>query len=856
MSRFFVKNDSDSSSEEEDLLSSEEELLVSSSDEEQIQDDDDSDFFKNDDDDESDSDSDSDAPKGPSYFLKSSFLKGGKDSDSDSDDEGRKVVKSAKEKLFDDIKESIDKLDTAKLINNWINASSEFDKLGRLLTRSHQQNFGTPNIYILSLSELEEFLNEANNNEQDKKKIPADQSRAFNTLRQRVKRQIKEFQELIDLAKKSPELFESEEPVEIPSTSKIDDISTSGFATVGPSRNLSEVFQTLKIVSESRGKKNIDKFEQIQSLESLLEQHLTSSKTFELISIYQMLISVRFDASSNQTFMPLGHWKKNLNDINSLLKLLKENVSTYQVSELGKPTDDIDIEPETNSNGVKVIFGSVTSLIERLDDELTRSLQHTDPHSMEYVERLKDESSIYKLILKGQLYVESIATIEQLSIFEGNDQLSRIISRRLEHVYYKPNVLIESNEKDAWNDLDSSINSSIIPRDTKPVDLIEGLVDFLIDHSTDLHGKKALLSKIYYYAVNNDHQTANDLFLSSQLYATIHTADSSLQIMYNRALVQLGLSAFRVGLIDESQLALNEIANSQRSKELLGQGFNTKYPSQASVTEKQRLLPFHMHINLELLECVYMTSSLLIEIPALAQVANSPKDSKRKVSARSFKNKLDFHDRQYFTGPPESIKDHIIHASKALQKGDWSKAYELLSSIKIWKLFPNNAELLSMMKNQLQIEGLRTYIFTYKSIYSKLSVDLLSSNFKLDTDNVMSILNKMIQSGDISGSISEDKRFINFTTSEPQRTRLQELAIILNEKVGLLTEKNEKTSSNGRGKKSNQHQHPQDGQQRDNANNANREQSQQPQPNSQEEYISKFRFANVNSNNDEFQATA
>lgn len=262
-----------------------------------------------------------------------------------------------------------------------------------------------------------------------------------------------------------------------------------------------------------------------------------------------------------------------------------------------------------------------------------------------------------------------------------------------------------------------------------------------------------------------------------------------------------------------------------------------------------------------------MTCSLLIEIPTLAAIAHNHKDPKRKnQSLKSFKSKLEFHDRQFFTGPPESIKDHIVHASIALQKGDWSKSYKLLSSIKIWKLFPDTEDLLTMMKNQLQIEGLRTYIFTYKSVFTKLSIEKLLKIFELSDKEIVAILNKMIESGDINGEIVDEK-FISFvaSTTEPQRSKLQELAIVLNEKIQLLTEKNEKTQSNGYGKKQNQPQQQQQ-QQKDGQQQQQQQQSSStPQPQSQpqqqsthttEEHSNKFRYANVNSNNDEFQATA
>lgn len=834
MSRFFVSGytSDSSSSEEEDLLSSSEEELISSS--EELSDDSE---FDNDESDSDDSDSDYDGkrPSGPAYFLKKSFLKGGaQDSDSDSDDEGRKVVKSAKDKLLDDMKESIESINVAKRSNTWSTVLTDFEKLGRLLVKSKQQNFGTPKFYIVCLGGLEDYIDATNENEKSEKTLNGAEARAFNTVRQRVKKTIKEYQVYYDQFRENPESYGSDEPIDI--RASVPATESEDFS--GTTKVLSPVFALLKLISETRGKKNVDKFEQVQQLEDALSVASKDPKPFELISIYTMLLSIRFDISLNQNYMTHEQWQKYADDLEKFLDVLEGASDKYQLTELARPTDDIDIEPEANENGVKLLFGSITSLIERLDDEFTKALQNIDPHSTEYIERLKDESEIYKLIVRGQIYVESITSQEK----KGNyHQLSRIILRRLEHIYYKPDQLIVANEKNAWKDI--SADSIIASKTSTPSELVDALSDHLLKNKNKVYAQQALLYSIYYYSVNGGYDVARELFLKSQAYAAIHLAESSVQIHYNRALVQLGLSAFRNGNIEESHQILNEISNSQRVKELLGQGFSTKYPSQASVVEKQRLLPFHMHINLELLECVYMTSSLLIEIPALALAAINPKDSKKKASLKSFKSKLEFHDRQYFTGPPESIKDHIIYASRALQKGDWAKAYELLSSIKIWKLLPDNENLLTMMKSQLQVEGLRTYIFTYKSIYVKLAVSKLSELFALSNEQVVEILEKMFSSGDVSGAIDESKQYVNFVSEEPQRSRLQELAITMKEKVVMLSEKNERTASNGHARKQNAAQQQQQQQQKD-------------QRDQQQEDNNRFRYASVNTNNDEFQVTA
>lgn len=220
--------------------------------------------------------------------------------------------------------------------------------------------------------------------------------------------------------------------------------------------------------------------------------------------------------------------------------------------------------------------------------------------------------------------------------------------------------------------------------------LVQALCIHLYKYGNSLLRTRAMLSHIYHHALHNDFHTARDMLLMSHLQESIHSADVATQILYNRTVVQLGLCAFRSGLIKEAQATLQDIFTTQRVKELLAQGvhqqrFQVMTPEQEKA-EKQRQLPFHMHINTELLEAAFLVSSMLVEIPLLASIDSE--EQKRKSISKPFRRLLDFADRQVFTGPPESTRDHIMQASKALQDGEWETCRDLIQSIKIWSLMP------------------------------------------------------------------------------------------------------------------------------------------------------------------------
>ena len=347
--------------------------------------------------------------------------------------------------------------------------STEFDRLNRQVTKMSGLE-KIPKNYIKTISDLEDFMNETIAKQKvSTKKMNATNAKGLNAMKQKIKRNNREYTAEID--KYRDDKFEyliSDEEEEVilvektkkPKTAYVDGIDggdDEGFSTVGRGGKTLQytpesIFKHLRSIIESRGKKNTDRAEQIRVMEKLLE---VATTPYQRIRVLLTLISTRFDLTSGSaaTFMSQEQWKmyedpecraiiaiylthicRAEHEFGTLLEVLEENHDIV-VLENAEEWEDDEKPPQPTPGEKLRIPGSIVSIVERLDDELTRSLQHIDPHTAEYIERLSDEQALYTNIVRGLLYVENLRKDVKLEM--PQDNANRVIMRRLEHIYFK-----------------------------------------------------------------------------------------------------------------------------------------------------------------------------------------------------------------------------------------------------------------------------------------------------------------------------------------------------------------------------------------------------------------------------------
>ncbi|UYV79489.1 EIF3C [Cordylochernes scorpioides] len=695
----------------------------------------------------------------------------------------QRIVRTAKEKCHEELEKVTNSLDSLCKNRDIGKLSSNFDNLIKIFTKSkplfEKNGNKIPKFLIRTLVNLEEMVNNLWNDKDAKKKLSKANSKLLVSLRLKLKKFLVGLEEEIEKYKENPDISEEEDTNEVQEEEKSEVEQSEEEEEVVNERhsdsndeseseekeenawdadwdseeeeeevevkaevNMAAMFikkdteETNAAIKKKRERKTVKKFEvkeeeeedeleQVEEPKSVVSTnknifqkgeevtHKSVMTKLKAILTYrgrkgavkeiehlQMLRKaselkklgpgIDFKITSSiltfildYSFANMNHLGQSMEAVSSCLDILEANPDLT----IGQQIEE---EESLEEPPYKVDYCLLSS-VEKIDKEFLKILREND--DLYEKEVLKKDQNILEFIIRLEKYLEKSGT---------PGEICRIYFLHLDHIYYK---------KD---------EEAVVDRLVKYINKHETKIDVRID---------SMLMHIYNLALNDKLVEA----WSQLRLITIPKPETS-QILYNRALSQLGLCSFRLGKYQEAHDFLNELHASGHVKELLAQGYQ-RNDSEKEKQMKKHLLPFYKRINLEVLECAYLVSAMLIEIPNVARVEN--RMGHKPAISRGLYHHLRTLERMVAFIPPETMREHVVAAAVEIRYGKWKKAKDFIineeMNSRVWKHFPEQEKLLDMVTAKIKESCLRCYIHQYVYGFRPNSVNFLSRKFEIDS---------------------------------------------------------------------------------------------------------------------------
>ena len=484
----------------------------------------------------------------------------------------------------------------------------------------------------------------------------------------------------------------------------------------------------------------------------------------QMINVLYHLLSGNFAAIKKNVdfYMPRDKWLQMVQYINKLLDLLETS------------------EKLSDKHKRKV---SPQKFYEALRGQLFLAFQRLQPQNVEYVKRLRDEHTL--LILGERI----LAYYKKIKNEESVNKVSLII---LSHLYYKHDSVYKKMNELIKGKPESEQNTYYVLKENESSTKINELVSQILENSYSRSDcVQAVLYQIYHHAIHNRFHHAKNQMTNIRNSDIMKKQDADTQILFNRTIVQIGLSAFRIGLVEECYNYNEAIANYGRIKELLGQIIKYNSTEKQILSEKKRFVPPHLQIDYELVDFIHMACAMLIEVPNMSKAEFT---TENVVISRPFRKLIDSYDSKLFNGPPEQPRDNIVYASRALFSGDWRQAVDYLFAAKrMWKQIPEFEKVKQVLTDKIKEIGFKVLVYRSSSFYESYSIGDLGDLFELEQPQIKKLVCRLIVHEKFNATINSSKNIVEIKAEAFDE--MQKLSRVLNDKLKSINDYSSKIQS-------------------------------------------------------------
>ena len=231
-----------------------------------------------------------------------------------------------------------------------------------------------------------------------------------------------------------------------------------------------------------------------------------------------------------------------------------------------------------------LLEGDLLSYLTRLTQDYRTAMRSLDIHSTLYLQRLQEEPRLLDLAARVQAYYHRV---------NATSAVATLALLRVKLLCYLTEQSFCALQTRAHGEAPS----------TSLLDQLQTLCAEIYRAGTQSQKVQAALCQVYQLALQGHFAAARDLVLMAHLQEQMATADMETLMLFNRAMAQLGVAAFRAGSMVYAHNCLDDLMNASGRagvlRVLVGQGSDSAHEMRAGeeelrVNEERRKLPAHM----------------------------------------------------------------------------------------------------------------------------------------------------------------------------------------------------------------------------------------------------------------------